>query len=135
MNRPRHIVGALFLVTLGAACGEDPIIDCDGPEILISAREMLVKSISLSGPGCEDASIHSDIPSPGAPISVYCDDGFWPYCQSYNIYPRAAGECTVHIELESGKAVDKTVSLVYDSGCGVYYVQGGDRRWSLPDLF
>jgi hypothetical protein len=87
---------------------------------------MLVKSLSLSGPACENARITSDMPSRGAPISVSCDDGFTPYCQYYYIYPSASGECTVHIELESGMAVDKTAWFVYSGGdCAGYYVQGG----------
>jgi hypothetical protein len=129
MDRPRHIVRALFLVTLGAACGCGSDSDCRDRGIQIIAGEMLVKSLSLSGPGCENARIRSAPP---------CNDagGFWPHCKYYYIYPGAAGECTVHIELENGMAVDKTASFVYEDGhqCAGYYVQG-NQRWSLTDLF
>jgi hypothetical protein len=131
MDRPRHIVRALFWVTLGAACGCGSS-NCMDPWIQISAGDMLVKSLSLSGPGCENATIHSYDRLYGR-----CGDGFTPHCQYYTIRPGAAGECTVHIELENGMAVDKTASFVYSGGdyCAGYYPQGGRQRWSLPDLF
>jgi hypothetical protein len=128
MDRVRYMIRALFWVTLGAACGCGTA-NCRDRSIQIIAGEMLVKSLSLSGPGCENARIHSDGPSRAT-------DGFTPHAWYYYIYPAAAGECTVHIELENGMAVDKTASFVYSGGdqCAGYYVQGY-QRWWLTDLF
>jgi hypothetical protein len=131
-----HMTKAVFWVALVAGCGGGDTVDCPRNLIQIVTEGMLVSSIALSGPGCDNATIRSDYPSPDAPVSVGCDAGFTPYCQYYYIKPGASGECGVHIELESGVAVDKTTSFSYLNGgiCPAGYRIEGDRTWFLTRL-
>jgi hypothetical protein len=118
----------LCSVALVAACGTNDI-DCTERAIQISTRGMLVKSMTLSGPGCENAVVSSQ----GA--SARCDTGFTPECEYYYIDPGASGKCTVHIILESGAAVDKTTTFDYasDGVCSGYYSRDGSS-WVLTEL-
>jgi hypothetical protein len=124
----------LAWVGLVAACGTTDI-DCVDDAIQISTRGMLVKSLSMSGPGCQNAVVSSQAPSPAAPVTVRCDTGFTPYCEYYYIDPGASGECKVHIVLESGAIVDKTTTFEYanDGACSGYYSRD-DRSWVLTEL-
>ena len=140
-GRPHHMTKVLLCVALVAGCGGGVEVNCLRNQIQIATRGMLVKSLTLSGPGCDNATIMSDYPLPEAPDSVrrdagFMSSGFTPYCQYYYIKPGASGECTVHIELESGVAVDKTTSFSYSNGgsCPGYRIQGS-WTWMLTDLF
>ncbi len=118
----------LCLAALVAACGTS-IYDCTDDAIQISTRGMLVKSLSLRGPGCENAVVSSQ------GVSARCDTGFAPDCEYYYIDPGASGECTVHIVLENGGTLDKTTTFQYsnDGHCSGYYSHDADS-WVLTEL-
>ena len=95
----------------------------------------LVRSITLSGPGCEHAVITSDMPVPAAAQSTQCGDRFAPYCEYYYIEPHAAGDCNVHIDFDDGTSFDKTATFAFsaDEHCGGYYPRGSGS-WNLGEL-
>ena len=51
-------------------------------------------------------------------------DAFVPDGLHYKILATAAGDCSVHIELESGEAVDHTTIFHWGGCCNGYYPEG-----------
>jgi hypothetical protein len=125
---------SLIIAWSAVGCGTS-IYDCSDRAIQVSTRGKLVKSLELSGPGCDNAVVTSDMPLPAADQSTQCGSGFTPYCEYYYIDPHAAGDCNVHIVLDDDEAFNKTATFYFsnDEHCGGYYTRG-ENSWNLGAL-
>ena len=124
----------LIIAWSAMGCGKS-IYDCSERAIQVSARGRLVQTLELSGPGCENAVVTSDMPLPASDPSTQCGSGFSPHCEYYYIDPHAAGDCNVHIVLDDGQTFDKTATFYFsnDEHCSGYYPRG-DNSWNLSSL-
>ena len=132
---PKRLESLVFVVALATpGCGGDSC-KCLPSGIYISTHGAQAKSMTLTGPACETAKVSSsvEVSRDAGPMYVNRSDVFVPNAFDYSIQPAAAGDCTVHIELESG-SVDKTVTFRYSSGdcCKGYYTS--DSMWNLHAL-
>jgi hypothetical protein len=125
-----------FLASVAGGCA-DPNCACAQPGVYIAADAVHVAALSLTGPGCETASVRSTLPT-GAPsppglIAVSQQDGFVAGAHSYSISGRAEGSCLVVLTFADGSVGRRAYAVRYEGGtcCAGYYFGGDDTLWSL----
>jgi hypothetical protein len=137
-NAASHVIPFYLLATtwLVSACEEHVETECTPSSVQVNAEGTLVKSINLSGAGCENALIGSDACYSSVVQEKSTRWGFVPHCRYYYIEPRAAGDCTINVVFEDGQSVDKTVTFVYsaDRKCSGFGYDSPWETWYLNAL-
>ena len=122
--------GALFALAGTASCSGGSC-SCADPGLTIFNNGIPVQSITVSGPACVDAQISSRVPSKDYRDSYR--DAFVPDGLYYKILVTAAGDCWVHIVLESGEVIDHSTTFHWGGCCNGYYPEGPHSIWLTSD--
>jgi hypothetical protein len=126
------MVRSVLVVCVAVLAGCSKTSDCScRPSGLFVPYGSDVRDLTVRGPACADATIRSHGIKEDAAAGQDQVDWFVPYANTYSIYPKRGGDCSIYVVMRDGSVGDKTVLMEYQepgSACcsGAAYAVNGN---------